>query len=124
MILHRKMMTTKNSRQSILFILRSSHEVNNHQVSKVTKAKVFCPAFFKKLVRSRGKALVAVRRRRNSKGCGGEAPALQSFQKFFGNLFIKKGCANKVRKTETINFSVNHNGRPVVAPTKQKSLVG
>ena len=39
-------------------------------------------------------------------------------KKFFVKLFSKKVCVNEVRRTETIKFPVNHNGRPMVAPTE------
>ncbi|MGN0606857.1 MAG: hypothetical protein ACI4JM_10075, partial [Oscillospiraceae bacterium] len=53
---------------------------------------------------------------RAKRGCGGGSPRPKwRSKKFFGNLFIKKGWAAFSR---LMKFSVNYNGRPLVAPTK------
>ncbi|MGN0606231.1 MAG: hypothetical protein ACI4JM_06890, partial [Oscillospiraceae bacterium] len=75
-----------------------------------------CPAFFKKLAVSKGRAFGRCLQRNGGVGaCPRPSIVLK---KFFGNLFIKKGWAAESR---LIKFPVNHNGRTQFAPTEMKS---
>ncbi|MGN0606715.1 MAG: hypothetical protein ACI4JM_09360 [Oscillospiraceae bacterium] len=80
-------------------------------MEKIGEIKSFLPSFFsKKLAVSKDRAFG------RCWGCGGGSPRPSIVpKKFFGNLFIKKGWAAFSR---LMKFSVNYNGRPMVATTK------